>query len=166
MSIPDLKKNLTHYEGVLSTEVRVQITDLIIAVTAASLGKRTNVKKLCGVAIELLDNAQRYCSSGSVVFNWQLSGRQLMVRIENRATKKDALRMMEVVESVNRMTSKQVAEAFRAQLTNSTFGEKGGAGLGFLDITRKIDRPITAQVTPLSDEEYLCRNEVHIPFDR
>ena len=37
--------------------------------------------------------------------------------------------------------------------------------IGFLDIARKIERPIQAEVTPITEEEYLCRNEVHIPFD-
>lgn len=165
MDMSSTNKHLTHYEGRLSSEVRLQITELIMAVTAASLDKRTNVKRLCGVAIELLDNAQRYCSSGPVLFNWQLASGQLMVRIENRAARTDALRMLEAVDAVNRMDRAQVIAAFRAQLTNSTFGEKGGAGLGFLDIARKIERPIQAEVTPITEEEYLCRNEVHIPFD-
>jgi hypothetical protein len=163
MNMTAIERNLTHYEGRMSSEVRIQITELIIAVTSDSMGRRTNIKKLCSVAIELLDNAQRYCSSGFVMFNWRLANDQLMVHVENRANRDDAVRMLEAVTKVNAMDRTQVIDAFRAQLGNSEFGLKGGAGLGFLDIARKVEQPIMARIIPLSKEEYLCSNEVHIP---
>ncbi|HEY0978692.1 MAG TPA: DUF6272 family protein [Flavobacteriales bacterium] len=155
-----MEKSLTQYQGALSSEVRIQLTDLIQAVALANIGKRTNVKKLCAIAIELLDNAQRYCSNGNIRFEWQLQGDLLVVRIENQAAERDAQRMLESIQAVNRMGPEELVEAFRSQLTNGKFGEKGGAGLGFLDIARKSKGPISADIAPLPGGDYWCRSEV------
>lgn len=159
-----MEKSITRYEGALTSEVRIQLTDLVQAVALANIGKRTNVKKLCGIAIELLDNAQRYCSNGSVHFTWELQQEQLVIRIENRAAERDAQRLVSIIEEVNNMRPEELADAFRAQLTNGEFGEKGGAGLGFMDIARKTKRPIHAVIEPLPDGDYLCRSEVSTPL--
>ena len=71
-----MNTNLIQYEGRLSSEVRVQLIDLLNVVSLANMGKRTDLKKLCGIALELLDNAQRYCSSGGVNFEWRIDGTQ------------------------------------------------------------------------------------------
>lgn len=150
----------TRYEGVLSSEVRIQLTDLLKAMAVANIQRRTNVKKLCTVAIELLDNAQRYCSSGTISCHWELQEDCLVIRIENRANQADAERLLSTVAAVNAMTSEELVQAFRSQLGNGEFGEKGGAGLGFLDIARKVSVPIEAQITPTSSGEFLCRSTV------
>ena len=155
-----LEDQITRYQGALNSEVRIQLTDLIQAVALANIGKRSSVKKLCGIAIELLDNAQRYCSQGNVRFDWHLQGDTLVVYIENRAAEQDAQRMVESIAAVNRMTPEELAEAFRSQLRDGTFGAKGGAGLGFMDIARKSKGPIEAHIEPLPSGDYLCRSQV------
>ena len=129
-----MDNSTTRYEGQLTSEVRIQLTDLVKAVAIANIGKRPNIKKLCGIAIEMLDNAQRYCSDGNVKFSWELDGTHLVISIENQASSKDAHRLLNSVDAVNRMSAEEITAAFRAQLTNGEFGEKGGAGLGLLDI--------------------------------
>jgi hypothetical protein len=160
---------IAHYEGVLTSEVRIQLSDLVKAVAMASLGKRPNLKKLYGIAIELLDNAQRYGSTdGLIRFDWKVDGDHVVITIENKASKEDALRLLNTVEAVNSMSSEQLAEAFRAQLTQEGFGEKGGAGLGFLDIARKCvanggpatPDVIQARIRPANSDEYFCESQV------
>jgi hypothetical protein len=155
-----MENSTTRYEGQLTSEVRIQLTDLVKAVAIANLGKRPNIKKLCGIAIELLDNAQRYCSDGSVRFAWEIVGDQLVISIENKASKKDAQRLLSSVEAVNKMTPEEIALAFREQLTNGEFGEKGGAGLGLLDIARKNRGVIQAYISPTADEVYNCKSQI------
>lgn len=158
--------SLTRYEGALSSDVRIQLTDLIMAAAVANIGKRPSVKKLCSIAIEMLDNAQRYCATGNVNFLWSLDGNVVHIRIENLASETDAQRMLEAVEMVNRMSPDELSAAFRAQLSNGQFGEKGGAGLGFLDIARRSKSPIQAEIEPTGDGHYLCRSAVATIIDR
>jgi len=155
-----MENNTTRYEGLLSSEVRIQLTDLLKAVAMTTVPQRGNVKRLCSIAIEMLDNAQRHCSKGKVNFTWTLLGNTITIRIENRASAHDAERLMAAVEMVNAMSPDELSAAFRNQLENGTFGEHGGAGLGFIDIARKSQGGINAEVFPLSENEWLCRSQV------
>ncbi|MFZ1686952.1 MAG: DUF6272 family protein [Flavobacteriales bacterium] len=155
-----MNQNLIQYEGRLSSEVRVQLIDLLNVVSLANMGKRNDLKKLCGIALELLDNAQRYCSSGGVNFEWRIDGTQLVVSITNNAIREDAERLLKTVNEINNMSPEEVAGAFRAQLTNETFGSKGGAGLGMLQIAKKTGSRLMATVEATNNEEYLCTSQV------
>ncbi len=152
--------NLLQYEGTLSSEVRIQLLDLLKAVSLANLGARNDLKKLCGIALELLDNAQRYGHAHDVSFEWRIEGPALIVTIRNRAERKDAERLKKIVDEINAMTAEQVADAFRAQLTNEQFGEKGGAGLGMLQIAKRTGGRIQATIEPSGTDEYLCTSQV------
>ncbi len=155
-----MSQSNTEYNGQLTSDVRVQLTDLLKVVAIANLDGRTNIKRLCGIAIELLDNAQRYCSAGNVKLTWEVRGNELVICIENQAKESDARRLLTMVEAVNKMTPDQLADAFRAQLTNGQFGEKGGAGLGFMEIARRSNANIKAYITPKEGDQYICRSEV------
>ena len=159
-----MDNSTTRYEGQLTSEVRIQLTDLVKAVAIANIGKRPNIKKLCGIAIEMLDNAQRYCSDGNVKFSWELDGTHLVISIENQASSKDAHRLLNSVDAVNRMSAEEITAAFRAQLTNGEFGEKGGAGLGLLDIARKCCGTIEARILQMHDDVYSCQSIVSTPI--
>ena len=156
----DTNSNLIRYEGLLTSEVRVQLTDLLLAIAVSNLGSRSDLKKLFGVAVELLDNAQRYCSTGSVSFQWRIEGTELVITISNKASKEDAERLIDRVATIQAMSPEQLAEAFRQQLQDPTFGEKGGAGLGMLQIARRVGQAIDARIAPDANGEYVCTSQV------
>jgi hypothetical protein len=159
-----MENSSTRYEGQLTSEVRIQLTDLVMVMAIANMGRRPTIKKLCSIAIEMLDNAQRYCSDGQVRFNWQVENAHLMITVENNASCQDAHRLLESVASVNKMSPAEIAAAFRAQLTNGEFGQKGGAGLGLLDIARKSLGTIRASIHPVHGDIYSCKSTVATPI--
>ncbi len=161
---PLMTKNLVQYAGQLSSEVRIQLLDLLKAVSLANLGERNDLKRLCGIALELLDNAQRYGNSRDVSFEWRIEGQSLVITIKNHAARVDAERLMKTVESINAMSAEQVTAAFRAQLTNEQFGEKGGAGLGILQIAKRTGGQLNAHIEQVSSEEFLCTSRVAAPL--
>jgi hypothetical protein len=154
-----MEKNL-QYAGQLGSEVRIQLLDLVKEISLANLGKRSDLKKLCGIALELLDNAQRYGSSNEVTFGWSIEGQSLVITIKNQADRVDAERLMKTVERINAMSADQVAAAFLAQLTNEEFGAKGGAGLGMLQIAKRTGGRLHARIEQLSSEVFLCTSQV------
>lgn len=155
-----LEKSLLDYKGVLSSEVRVQLLQLLHHVAQDNLGHRSDLKRLVGIALELLDNAHRHSISKEVDFRWHVEGADLVVIIRNRASRADSDRLVEAVSNIQRMNPEEIALAFRRQLTDSGFGENGGAGLGMLQIAKKIGNNISVGVEPIDKDEYLCTSQV------
>lgn len=155
-----MEKSLLEYKGQLTSEVRVQLLDLLKCIALCNLGQRSDLKKLVGIALELLDNAQRYNASENVDFRWHVEGTHLVVTIRNKASKRDAERLMESVRTIAAMTPEAVTAAFKNQLLNEGYGEKGGAGLGMLQIARKVGRNIKAEIEPLDPNEFICTSVV------
>jgi hypothetical protein len=161
MDTPDeLERNLLEYKGRISTEVRMQLLDLIKCIALLNLGPRSDLKQLIGIALELLDNAQRHSARNDVDFRWHIMNDQLVVTISNIAKREDARRLMEAVDAIDRMSPMQITEAFRQQLAQGGFSEKGGAGLGILHIARKVGRNIVADVEALEPDEFRCTSTV------
>ncbi|MBL7950888.1 MAG: hypothetical protein JNM62_04155 [Flavobacteriales bacterium] len=155
-----MEKSLLEYKGQLTSEVRVQLLDLLKCIALCNLGQRNDLKKLVGIALELLDNAQRYNASEDVDFRWHVENTQLVVTIRNKANRQDAERLVESVETIAAMTPEAVTEAFKKQLLNEGFGEKGGAGLGMLQIARKVGRNIKAEIQAAGSNEFICTSVV------
>lgn len=152
--------SLLEYKGRLTSDVRVQLFDLLKCIALSNLGKRSDIKKLIGIALELLDNAQRYNSSNDVDFKWHIEDSYLVVTIKNKATETDAKRLMEAVQAIDKMTPEEISKAFMDQLKNEGFGDKGGAGLGMLQIARKVGKNISAEVHAIDPNEYMCTSKV------
>jgi hypothetical protein len=155
-----MDKSLLEYKGQLTSEVRIQMLDLLKCIALCNLGPRNDLKKLIGIALELLDNAQRYNASDDVDFRWRVEDENLIVTITNKANRADAGRLVESVQAIERMTTEEISQSFKDQLTNAGFGDKGGAGLGMLQIARKVGKNITAAIHPLQADEFLCTSTV------
>lgn len=155
-----MDKNLLEYKGQYSGEVRVQLIDLLRCIAQLNLGPRRDLKKLIGVALELLDNAQRYNAGTEVDFQWRIEDDQLIVTIRNVAAEHDARRLLEAVEKIKRMSPDEIGDAFQRQMTTEGFGEKGGAGLGILQIAKRVGNTISARIEPISADAYLCTSIV------
>lgn len=155
-----MEKNLLEYRGQLTSEVRVQLLDLLNCIALFNLGHRRDLKKLVGIALELLDNAQRYNASNDVDFQWRIQDDTLVVCISNSANPNDAHRLVDCVRNIAQMSEEQVCAAFKEQMLNPDFGDKGGAGLGMLQIARKGGRQITADIQPTNNDLFRCTSQV------
>lgn len=159
-NLPNMEKNLLQYQGQLTSEVRIQLLDLLNCIALFNLGQRPDLKKLVGIALELLDNAQRYNASTDVDFNWHIESGVLVVTIRNKASREDAERLVNAVRNIERMSPEEITAAFKAQLMSEGFGDKGGAGLGMLQIARKVGNHIQADIRPMEGNTFLCTSTV------
>lgn len=160
------RNNLLQYQGRLTSEVRIELLELLNCVALFNLGRRTDLKKLVGIALELLDNAQRYNASNDVDFQWHTENGALVVTIRNKASRTDAERLVEAVNSIAHMSPEEITDAFKRQLANEGFGEKGGAGLGMLQIARKVGNHIQADISPYEGDTFLCTSTVSTHLDK
>jgi hypothetical protein len=110
------------------------------------------------VAIEMLDNAQRYSSTKHVRFEWHNREDGIFIKVINHATKDDAENMLCILDRIRQMDAHELKQALLDQLVNGDFGCKGGAGLGFLQIANRSGAHVDARIEPVSDQEYMCES--------
>lgn len=158
--------SLLEYKGLLTSEVRIQLLEMLQCMALYNLGPRTDLKKLVGVALELLDNAQRYNTSDDIDFRWHIEQGTLVIRITNKASRHNAQRLIETVDHISRMNKEEIIAEFKRQLTNEHYGDHGGAGLGMLQIARKAGRNISAKIEPTVKDEYFCTSEIITRLDQ
>ncbi len=99
-------------------------------------------KKFLKIAInclvELIDNAFRYSSETADVWvEIEISEELIAFNVVNQSTLSDVEVLMLQVESYKRMTEQELDLMYRQKLSNNTFNDRGGAGLGLLQIMRK-----------------------------
>jgi len=72
------------YEGCLNTEVRASLLEMLYSLDECASFSQKEMRKHCGVALEMLDNAQRYGSSKHVRFEWIRSEEGIEIKISTR----------------------------------------------------------------------------------
>src|SRR5690606_30819717 len=98
------RHSLLEYQGHLTGDIRVQLLDLLKSITTRPICQPQNRKKLIGIALELLDNAQRYNASDRIDFSWRTEGGTLVMTIRNVADEDNAERLMRSVGNMNNKT--------------------------------------------------------------
>jgi hypothetical protein len=118
-------------------EVESVIDKIIAESNKLSVHKRF-LKITINCLIELIDNAFRYTSEASDVWiEIELSPEQVSFVVMNQSTLSDVEVLMLQVESYKRMSDDELDLLYRQKLSNNSFNERGGAGLGLLQIMRK-----------------------------
>ncbi len=62
------------------------------------------------------------------------------------------LKLQNQIDEINNLSNEQLNEFYKFVLYNQKFTDKGGGGLGMLDIARKIEKPIRYKFLPFSDK--------------
>jgi signal transduction histidine kinase len=152
--------SVIHYSGLLDDDIRVQLIELLQAAGKLNMASRKEFKRLFTVAIEMLDNAQRHSSAGPVSFRWSQTDERITLSLTNLALRSAAIRLDSIVTRLRDMTEAQLVEAFKLQLSDPSFGENGGAGLGLLQIARKVKGNITTRIEATDQEHCRCHCEI------
>lgn len=155
-----IKASNIRYSGRLFGDVRAQLTQLLHDSAMANLGHRRDLKRLCAIGMELLDNAERYGQQDAMVFDWRIQFGTLVVKVQNLASADDAHRLIETVRRIRSMSPEEIQNSYSDQLRDERFGEKGGAGLGFLQIARKPGHVIDAWLTDTEEGRFICHSQV------
>ena len=118
-------------------------------------------RKVFHVMVECLQNVSRYSDSsieqnylyaGMGVFIVTRSSKEYSITTGNpmETSKIGDLKMM--LENINNMDKDTLNEMYKKQIKEGSLHEKGGAGLGFIDIRRKTGNRLTYEFMPLDDE--------------
>jgi len=137
-----------------------QITKLFTAMYEDEMAKNSverNVKKrVYHSMVEVLQNMQKhsseFVSEYSLVNGLFMIGHQdetYYIITANKVSKHDMMHLTQAIETVNAATREELKQMYKNQLRNGTISQKGGAGLGLIDLARKTGEKLDYLFLPI-----------------
>jgi hypothetical protein len=129
-------------------------------------------KKLLTLMIEVLENVLRYSDNFNeyVVeqpeylpeFKLNLDEEDIVMVARNPVRNKDRQRLKEKIDLINSSTGDQLKKIYRETITNGIFSEKGGAGLGFIEMAKIASRNLEFSFRPATDGFSIYELKIHV----
>jgi hypothetical protein len=150
------------YNGAINEDIGSSLTQLVLTSLTAYLHHASDAKKCGSVALELIDNAQRYSPDGRIMFEITNLDGAVCIKLVNLAEEKDAFKLKKAADYVQNLSNTEAQKLYKEQLLSSTFGERGGAGLGFLFIKRKGVNKFDVEIHPAEEGHYICECKIEL----
>lgn len=163
----DLYKSMKTNEVKLVYEGKVthQITKAFISLAEAQMEENAEAARVqrivSHVMVECLQNISKhaddyetgnYLYSGKGVFLVSNTTDSFQVTTGNAVLKDKTKAITKLIDSINQMDDPQLKDLYMKQMREGTLSEKGGAGLGLIDIRRKTGNKLDYYFHPLSDK--------------
>jgi hypothetical protein len=149
------------YEG----EITHQITKAFTSLTESNMAKDdepgTVQRKVFHVMVECLQNISKhaddftsndYLFSGRGIFLVSKGDVEYSVTTGNAVDNDKIEELTNMLETINRMDKDELKDLYKRQMKEGRLSEKGGAGLGFIDIKRKTGKPLEYHFLPISND--------------
>lgn len=150
------------YKGAITSELITDSLEIIENKLQESDNNPKQTKKLYNVLVESLQNlyhhSENYQLNGTpkkyAVFSITRNGDNFKVTTGN-FIKKDKIHFIkDRIEQLNSLSPEEVKALYKMVLNNEEFSEKGGGGLGMIDIVKRTDSKLEYCFEPFSDDFY------------
>lgn len=156
-----LSNILLFYEG----EVNHEITKALTFTTERNIGKngtsRVAQKKVFNAMIECLQNIDKHSleaeadnsvimKKGSILVSEDANSYFILAGNPVSYTQKETLTT--IINNLNHKEKEELRGLYKKQLENGKLSDKGGAGLGFIDMARKSGNNIKFSFYPINDD--------------
>lgn len=149
------------YKGAISDNVTENLIDLAEADTDGSgLGK--SKKKVSFLMAESFQNIVRHGlrdkEEKKIPGSFGITNREGEIHIfsANHITNKQGEDIKEKLSNVNELNPDELKIYYRRILSDGEFSEKGGAGLGLIEMARKSGKPLQYSMRPLGEKVEFC----------
>ena len=118
-------------------------------------------RKVFHVMVECLQNVSKYSDSsieqnylyaGMGVFIITRSAKEYCITTGNAMETTKINDLKKILENINSMDKEALNEMYKKQIREGQLHEKGGAGLGFIDIKRKTGNNLSYEFLPIDDD--------------
>ena len=139
------------YEGEITHQITKAFTSLAEMEMAKEEEESTVQRKVFHVMVECLQNVSKHADTpGLADYRYAGRGIFLVSRGENRyhvisgnlIEREKAVRLQENLEALNKMSKEELSTLYKSKMREGALSDKGGAGLGFIDIIRKTGNPL------------------------
>ena len=155
------------YEG----EINQSLTKILAALTEKKIeGDNEDAsisRKVYHVMIECLQNVSKHADNDESSLNDGIlmiseDDEKYAVTSGNIVSVINCDKITTTLDSINLLTKEEIKAAYMRQMKEGNLSEKGGAGLGFLDIAKKTGNKFLYHVEKINDEKcfFLLRTEI------
>ena len=163
----DFYRSMKSYEIKLVYEGKVthQITKAFIALAEAQMEEHEEALKVqrtvFHVMVECLQNISKHADdftssdflfSGRGIFLVSKGDNEYSVTTGNAVENDKIEELTSMLETINRMDKDELKGLYKKQMKEGRLSEKGGAGLGFIDIKRKTGKELEYHFLPISND--------------
>lgn len=162
------KEVIIEYKGIIDIE---KIEDLI----SKTKEKLQNVelknqvkKKTINILVECLENIQKYSSDKDIENNYLpevsvfYNNDFLTIESKNPIDKSNIEKLEKHIELVNNYDKENLKKLYEEVISNGNLSEKGGAGLGLIDIALKSNNKIEYSFSEIDSELYYFKLKILI----
>ena len=148
------------YEG----EITHQITKAFTSLTESNMSKEEESgsvqRKVFHVMVECLQNISKhaddfgpedYLFAGRGIFMVSKRETEYTVTTGNAIDNKRIEETQSMLNHINSLDKEELNELYKKQMKEGRLSDKGGAGLGFIDIVRKTGRKLDYHFLPITE---------------
>lgn len=161
------------YEG----EFNHQITKMFTSMAERDMDKTHEEKavkrRVFHVMVECLQNMTKHSDEynedskiGNGMFIVGKKDEAYYVITANRVLNDKIDDLKNSIDGLNKMTKEELTALYKKQIKEGTLSEKGGAGLGLIDIARKTGQKLDYQFLPLDNEFYFFLLKIKILIEK
>jgi len=99
------------------------------------------------------------------LFAIRIKERMLSIYSSNSITDQDAFFLNKRMEKINSLTREELEAFYLSKLNQGNLSDKGGAGLGHIEMVRKSGRPLQYIIEP-ANEEHAFNVQIDMCFDK
>lgn len=148
------------YKGEINAGIIADTLGLVEAKLSDEMVENLIRKKLYNVLVECLQNLFHHVDNvpgsksnfGAFILSKIPEGYHISTGNMVKADKIKVLK--EKIDKINSLSKEELKEFYKFVLNNQTFSEKGGGGLGLIDIARKTGNKLKYDFTQYNDDYY------------
>ena len=129
-------------------------------------------KKLITLVIEVLENLMKYSDNYldftrenpqfQPEFSVARNREYYLLEAENPIRSDDIDLVKAKIDTINRMDDKELREYYRETIVNGEFSEKGGAGLGFIEMAKISSLPLSYYFEQIKGQYYSFKLKIRL----
>lgn len=156
------------YKGEMNNAVLSNIIATMEKNMLAKGEKTAFIKKINNLLIECCQNVFHHSlktfngiSASSLVVT--ISGGDYYITIRNLVKAEDMQKLKSYIDKINNMDKEELRQFYKGALTNGLISEKGGGGLGILNIAKKSkNNKILYNFEPKDEQEYFFNMSIPV----
>ncbi len=161
------------YKGSISSELITNVLEVIDAKLEDLIIKKSIKKKLYNVLVESLQNLYHHIddlpdtSDGKFdvhfgIFVITREGERYKVSTGNFIRNEKIQPLKDRLDRVKAMTKDELKDLYKQILNNQDFTQKGGVGLGLIDMAKRTDRQMAYQFNHYNEEYSFFNLDIYV----